>query len=127
MNRLRQLRKEANITQEGLATMLHVKRSAISKYETGIVPLTDALIIELAKIFNVTADYILGRTDIPIYSTTSPGKGVFRMASADIDLQTMEAVEERLDISVSPGEHALLEKFRALPPDKRKAIETLLE
>lgn len=63
MNRLKQLRKENNMTQENLAEKLHLKRSVISKYESGSIPLTDGLIIEMTELFGVTADYLLGKSE----------------------------------------------------------------
>lgn len=66
MNRIRELREFHNWTQEELGKMLNVQKSAISKYEIGRVQLTDEIINSLAKIFNVSADYLLGRTDVKI-------------------------------------------------------------
>ena len=65
MNRLKQLRKEKNMSQEELAKKLHLKRSAISKYETGTISLSDSLIMELTELFDVSSDYLLCKTDIP--------------------------------------------------------------
>lgn len=64
MNRIKELRKSHNWTQEELGKMLNVQKAAISKYELEIVQLTDEIINKLAKIFNVSADYLLGRTTI---------------------------------------------------------------
>lgn len=63
MNRIKELRKERGWKQEQLGEMLNVKRSAVSKYETGCVPLTDSTISLLCEIFGVSADYIIGRTE----------------------------------------------------------------
>ncbi len=46
-----------------MATLLNVKRAVISKYENGIVALTDETIIKVAEIFNVSTDYLLGIVD----------------------------------------------------------------
>lgn len=59
MNRIKQLREKNGITQEKLGQLIGVQSSAISKYEKGIVPLTDDTIRELCKIFNVTSDYLI--------------------------------------------------------------------
>lgn len=64
MNRIRELRESREWTQEELGKLLNVQKAAISKYEIGRVQLTDEIIDKLAIIFNVSADYILGRSDI---------------------------------------------------------------
>lgn len=64
MNRLRELRQEKDISQKELAKMLKVQNSAISKYETGRVALSDETIRKLTGIFDVSADYLLGISDI---------------------------------------------------------------
>jgi transcriptional regulator with XRE-family HTH domain len=64
MNRIRELRESRGWTQEYLGKLLNVQKSAISKYEIGRVQLTDEIINKLAKIFNVSADYILGISNI---------------------------------------------------------------
>ncbi len=64
MNRLKSLRKEKNINQEVLANLLGIEIAGISKLETGRVPLKDEYIIKLAKYFDVSTDYLLGKSDI---------------------------------------------------------------
>lgn len=60
MNRIKQLRTERGWTQEELGEKLNVKRAAISKYESGRIPLTDDTIKKLVTIFDKSSDYILG-------------------------------------------------------------------
>ncbi|NLJ83907.1 MAG: helix-turn-helix transcriptional regulator [Halanaerobiaceae bacterium] len=61
--RLKQLRKEQNITQQELAEKLGFNRATISGYETkGVEPGYDIL-IQLSRIFNCSIDYLLGRTN----------------------------------------------------------------
>ncbi len=62
MNRIRQLRKERGWSQETLAEMLNLKHPAISKYEKGIVALNETVILQLSDIFDVSTDYILGKS-----------------------------------------------------------------
>lgn len=64
MNRLKQLRKEKNINQDVLAKILGIEIAGISKLETGRVPLKDEYIIKLSEYFNVSSDYLLGKSDI---------------------------------------------------------------
>ena len=59
--RIKELRKEKNWTQEQLAITLGYKRAAVSEWETrNKEPEYDTL-IEIADIFGVTTDYLLGR------------------------------------------------------------------
>lgn len=60
--RLKKLRKEHKITQEFLADNIGVERSSVGKYESSsVIPSTDVL-IKIAEFFNVSTDYLLGRT-----------------------------------------------------------------
>lgn len=65
MNRLKLLREQKNMKQSELGKLLNVKESAISKYESEKVVLTADTLIKLAKIFDVSIDYILGISDQP--------------------------------------------------------------
>lgn len=59
-NRLKTLRIRENMTQQQLANKLGLTKSVISAYETDLrLPSYDVL-IHIAKIFNVTSDFLLG-------------------------------------------------------------------
>ena len=61
--RLNKLRQERGLTQQELADFFHISNSAISSYETGNrVPDVDFL-LELAKFYNTSSDYIIGLSD----------------------------------------------------------------
>ena len=58
---IKQLRENAGYSQSVLAKKLNVTRSAVNAWEMGIsVPSTQSL-VELADIFDVSTDYLLGR------------------------------------------------------------------
>ena len=59
-NTIKELRTEAGMTQEELGMLLNVQNAAISKYESGKIPLTGETLLKLSKIFNVSTDYLLG-------------------------------------------------------------------
>ncbi|MEJ8555139.1 helix-turn-helix domain-containing protein [Tepidibacter sp. Z1-5] len=62
---LKLLRENRGLTQQGLADVLGVGRATIAGYETkGKQPDYEKLKI-IANYFNVTIDYLLGRTDNP--------------------------------------------------------------
>ena len=52
------------MTQKELGKLLKLQNSAISKYEIGRSSLTDDLILQLCDIFDCSADYLLGLSDI---------------------------------------------------------------
>ena len=58
-DKLQKIRKENNITQEGLADKLNVSRQAVSKWESGqAYPDTEKL-IQISKIFNISLDELI--------------------------------------------------------------------
>lgn len=61
MNQLKTLRKERHISQADIAARLGIQPAAVSKYETGRVPLSEGSIEKLCDILNVSADELLGR------------------------------------------------------------------
>ena len=63
--RMVDLRTGINITQARLAKELGVSQSAINRYEHNAVAVPDNVLLKYANFFDVSADYILGRTDKP--------------------------------------------------------------
>lgn len=62
--RLKQLRTERQVSQNELAMAISVSNRTISMYEQGnSEPNTDVL-IKIAKYFNVSADYLIGLTEV---------------------------------------------------------------
>ena len=60
--RLRDLREDADLTQEELVKLLKMHKTTYTNYEQGKrEPLE--LIIKLAKIYNVSIDYIAGLSE----------------------------------------------------------------
>ena len=64
-NRLKELRQKANITQKELALSIHSSQQNIAFYEKGERKPKHEMVEKLANFFNVSADYLLGKTDIP--------------------------------------------------------------
>ncbi len=63
MNRIMELRKARNLTQDELGQILNVGKGAVSRYEQGKRQLTPETIHTLCDLFGCTADYLLGRSD----------------------------------------------------------------
>lgn len=63
--RIKELRKKKGLSQLRLATDLNTTQNTISRYETGErEPGIDEL-IKIADYFNVSVDYLIGRTENP--------------------------------------------------------------
>ena len=62
--RLKDLRKEKKVTQLQLAMALNMSQNTISRYETGERQAGYNELIKIADYFNVSIDYLLGRTDV---------------------------------------------------------------
>lgn len=58
--KLKQLRKEKNLTQKQLASLIGVQNSVISFYEVGERVPSPEIIIKLATALHVSSDYLLG-------------------------------------------------------------------
>ena len=63
--RLLDLRKKVGATQGDLSELLGVTKTQISDMERGKTTTTMARLYQLCDYFNVSADYLLGRTDEP--------------------------------------------------------------
>lgn len=58
--RIKQLREQSSMTQADLARRLGVTRSSVNAWEMGISAPSTQYIVELAKMFKVSSDYLLG-------------------------------------------------------------------
>lgn len=86
--RLYNLRKSRNIIAKDVAEALGLSKAAISQFETGKSQPSAAVLIALADYFNVSLDYLVGRSDTP-----------YILKARDVTL-------------LSPDELALLKKLR---------------
>ncbi|AOT71503.1 helix-turn-helix domain-containing protein [Geosporobacter ferrireducens] len=62
--RFKQLRKEKNLTQAEIANIFSLGESTISFYESNKRTPDYALLQKIADFFDVTTDYLLGRSEI---------------------------------------------------------------
>ncbi len=72
--RIKQLRLEKNYYQVEIANFLHVTIGTISNYENGVHNPDVETLCKLAEYFEVSVDYLLGRTDFrkPIDALSQP-------------------------------------------------------
>lgn len=94
--RLKQLREELNMTQKELADKLGISRAAVGLYEQGKRNVDNDTLLKLSEIFNVSADYLLGNTDIK-----TPVDKISSALSDDPDLLAFwNTLKEREDLQL---------------------------
>ncbi|MFT9415739.1 helix-turn-helix transcriptional regulator [Leuconostoc falkenbergense] len=64
MDRLRELRKERNVTQQELADEMLVTQRTLARYESGEHEPRLPIVFDLADYFEVSIDYLVGRSDV---------------------------------------------------------------
>ena len=61
--RMKELRKERNLRQEDIAAELGIGITTYCRYELGMRDPTIAVLCRMADYYEVTIDYLLGRSD----------------------------------------------------------------
>ena len=61
--RLKDLREDRDLTQKKLSEYLHIKQNTYSQYENGQRQIPLEILIKLADYYDITLDYLVGRTD----------------------------------------------------------------
>ena len=63
--RLRDLREDHDLKQETVAQYLNMSQTGYSKYERGAHDIPTQVLVQLARFYNTSIDYLLGETDHP--------------------------------------------------------------
>lgn len=94
-HRLKELRKQKNLSQDQLSGALDIPSSSLRRYETrGELPKRERLEL-IADYFSVSIDYLLGRTDNPEQILSEPS----RVLIDSLDL-TDEEIMRKMDFIV---------------------------
>ena len=100
-NRLADLRKERHLSQKEFSKIFNVAQNTISQWEQGKRNMDTEILVKLADYFQVTTDYLLGRSEAASHRTN-----VFHL---------------------SPAEELLVKKYRTLPDLSRETLDTVLD
>lgn len=65
MLNLKKLRQEKKYSQQKLADILNVSRSTVAMWETNASEPSNEMLRQIADIFGVSTDYLLGKEDAP--------------------------------------------------------------
>ena len=63
--RLRDLREDADLSQKQIAALLGIQQTVYSRYERGFQTIPLEHLLTLADFYQVSTDYLLGRTNNP--------------------------------------------------------------
>ena len=86
--------------QADLAKLLSCAATAVSKYELDQLDLSSSLINKLCDIFNVSADYLLCRTNVPTWEL-SPEEEIMLTAYRHCD----DRARDMVNLALSPFAH----------------------
>ncbi len=111
--RLRDLRRENNLTSRDLAKLLNVSQPTITRWENGLQEPSKKNVKKLASYFNVSSDYLLGLTD-----EREPYKKPLKFEEA---LKILENTKRNDDI------FTITENFKNLTDEQLHTIATIVE
>ena len=107
--RLKSLRENAGYSQYSFAAAFGVSQSTVGNWEAGVRKPSIDTLSELCDFFNCSADYLLGRVEIPTH------------IKKDLPDQNGEAVSVEYDMRKPPSEEAMAVAVEAA----RKALREL--
>lgn len=90
--RLQSLREKSGITQAEQARLLGITRSSVNAWELGISVPSTQYIVELARLFHVSTDYLLGVEETATISV----RGLTKRQVASL-LETAACYREAMD------------------------------
>lgn len=94
--RLKALRLEANLTQKDMADKFNISQQAYAKWELESANPTKNVITKLASIFNVSVDYLVGKTDQKNLDDLGEVEMLFRSTSLDMTEEEKLIFKEEL-------------------------------
>ncbi|EJE4062128.1 helix-turn-helix transcriptional regulator, partial [Enterococcus faecalis] len=100
--KIKQLRENREITQKEISNALDINVSVYNKIELGIRPLREEELTAIADFFNVSIDYLTGRTDNPTTPSNNQkeaGQNIishFRLNTNDLSSDDIEELEKEL-------------------------------
>lgn len=105
--RIKKLRKQKQLTQQGLADIIESSRDTIANYENDRNKSTLAMLTLIADALDTTVDYLQGKTDIP---------------TKTIDSNVHTGDENKKHVELSDDELIMSFEGKELSEDYKKSI-----
>lgn len=96
-NRLRKLRNEKKLNLRDAADKLNVTKSTLGNYEKGETSIKHDFLERASEFYNVSVDYLLGRTDIKNYDKLI--EKIEKYADKE-DIEFLEKVKSNEEIKI---------------------------
>lgn len=85
IGRLRDLRAEKGLKQDEVAKKLGIGRTTYAMYEQGNREPDNKTLLEIANLFNVSIDYLLGR-DVPRFANQTDIVDLYNMLESNVNM-----------------------------------------
>jgi len=110
--RLKQIRKDRNLTQREFSELLGTKRDAYASYETGRVVPSLSFVKLICSTFNVNEEWLLNGTE-PIYNNNSGDNTLIEKISNEYNLDNFQK--------------KLVQKYLELTEQQKNAVKSFLD
>ena len=115
--RLLELREERNLTQNDIAEAINTSRTNIGRWEKGLNEPPASLIISLADFFEVSTDFLLGRSDD--FGNINVKKESPELTSEDLELlNDFHLLPSTLKAQAQEYVHYLAERQKTIKKEK---------
>lgn len=115
-------RTQHNLTQQQLADKLSLSRSVIGKWEKGLAVPDAAALLKMSKLFNITADHLLGK-QLYEEEILKDYQQLYHSKSDEIDENMLHVIHY---LATHPEYKELLVQVKELPAKKQLALQKLL-
>lgn len=111
---VKKLCEEKNISVNGLTKILRISQSNNTNWSNGMIPKSD-VVVKIADYFDVSTDYLLGRTKIKKAPAVSDEELLAAMQSRPLLKELIDVMDQMDDESLS----AFVKILQAKPPERK--------
>ena len=112
--RVKYIRKNAGLTQQQFGALFGIAKNTVCQYESGRSTPGDDIKIAIANHFQVSMDYLMGKTDTPGFDSKTPS--VFASQITEAGIATIHT-----DAALSPANKKRVEEYVQMLSEWEKA------